>query len=126
MFLDTKMVYVTLYFFDQNVIVTRSHTSWLEACAIIRQHIIDKIIEYECKEEISLLDMEKQKIFSCISDKILLVKNENNIIKVCELLVEFLEQLDICKFDRQTPVGDHLLLRGVVGNKNFLIEISEE
>lgn len=120
------MAYVTLYFFDQNVIISKSHTSWEEACEIINQHIIFRLEEYDFAEEISIFDLNKQKEFVLTKNKIPLFKKETNPAIVCDMLIECLECLDICSFQRKVMVGNNFLLKGMVGNKNFLIEISEE
>lgn len=121
------MVRVSLYFFEGNVLITKTDTSWEEASEIILEHIFDRMLESKYEEDQATLSViDKNQLFLSLRDKALCFKRCEDPAIVCDVLTSILESLEICKFDRRVSIGDNFLLRGLIDNKKFLIEVSEE
>ncbi len=121
------MINISLYFFEENVLISKFDTSWDEASQFLIDHIINEIIQAEAEFNRTAISMiHNNELFLELKEQALLFKDCREPAIVCDVFRAILEGLDICTFDRKVTVGEHYLLRGSLEDKNFLIEISQE
>lgn len=119
------MINISLFFFEENVLITKFDTSWKEASKFLIEYIINHIIESESDcDKATLSSVCDSELFCSLKEQILLFKDCSDPDIVCDVFKAILEGLDVCTFDRKVTVGDNYLLRGLLEDKNFLIEVS--
>lgn len=119
------MVKVNLYFFEENVLLSKNNTSWNDASKVIVEHISDKIDELKYQDQFCEFELTED-FLKTLKEKALLFKNCQEPVIVCGVLISIFEDLKICRFDKKMCIGGTFFIRGIIDDKKFLIEIFEE